>query len=679
MRIGQLVVLGLGVLLTSARVAGDESLAGGPEERAARRAQDQRVRDVLVGVLDEGARLYNGGETTASAYLFQGSAQTLLPLLDYRPDLQRSLRRRLEVARALPSTDCRAWALREVLVEVRTAVTPPPIRTGEGETVWERLGGEANVRRIVDDFIDGALADPRVDLTRGGKYPMGKTQLATLKESIVQLTSHTLGGPYRYQGRSLKTVHKGMGITEDEYEAFLGHLTRAMPRHGVRPKDARAVLEEIQVVHDLIVAPKVAAAKPEPPDTGTLWERLGGEAAVARIVDDFVEAALKDPKVNFTRGGKFDMSPAKVEAFKRSLVVMTSSVTGGPLRYEGRTMKQIHQGMKITEAEFDALIDHLRAALQKHQVKPDVLRQIIEAIENTRGNVVGSPATEAPAPRREPVGAGAGAPAPAVRSEPPGAGGSAMSWPLFVLRLFAPPGKSAPRVRQASPVEVADPIPPPSAAVLLNRAVEALGGEGALSRLKAGSWTGRASRGAGGGPSVDLECVWLGERRARLTTAGVMDFSLVVGDGRWWLRKQDEDQGVTRDSWALAVDGLFALRLPHLLPALREPGVRFGPVASYLVDDRPAFRLPVRRDRHADMDVYLDRDDSLPLGADVRLVDAAGQAHRFSVRFHGYRDFDGLRHFARVRVEFDDRQYTAELARVRPLSGGIDPRLFERP
>ena len=41
---------------------------------------------------------------------------------------------------------------------------------------------------------------------------------------------------------------------------------------------------------------------------------------------------------------------------------------GGPQKYDGGTMKEIHEGMAITQAQFDAAAGHLKAALEKNKV-----------------------------------------------------------------------------------------------------------------------------------------------------------------------------------------------------------------------------------------------------------------------------------------------------------------------
>ena len=96
----------------------------------------------------------------------------------------------------------------------------------------------------------------------------------------------------------------------------------------------------------------------------TLWDRLGGEKNVAKILADFQKAAGADPKVNASRDGKFKLDEAGKKERQRLFVEFISSVTGGPLKYTGRSMKDSHMGLAISNAEFDAATAHFKKATQ---------------------------------------------------------------------------------------------------------------------------------------------------------------------------------------------------------------------------------------------------------------------------------------------------------------------------
>ncbi len=114
-------------------------------------------------------------------------------------------------------------------------------------TVWERLGGEANVRKVVDDFVGRAASDPNVNFFRkdvAGAYEWkpSEPQVAHLKQMLVELISSGTGGPLKYTGRDMKSVHRGMRITTAQFNALAGNLDAALRAGGAMDADRSAVM-----------------------------------------------------------------------------------------------------------------------------------------------------------------------------------------------------------------------------------------------------------------------------------------------------------------------------------------------------------------------------------------------------------------------------------------------------
>ena len=139
-------------------------------------------------------------------------------------------------------------------------------------------------------------------------------------------------------------------------------------------------------------APMVAPSVPAPPmeKAASLYERLGGEAAVKAVVDDFVGRAAGNPKVNFTRKGikEWEASEANVAKLKTNLVNLIGALTGGPQKYTGKDMKSLHAGMKITTAEFGALAGDLKATLDKFKVPAKEQAELMSIVGSTQGDIV---------------------------------------------------------------------------------------------------------------------------------------------------------------------------------------------------------------------------------------------------------------------------------------------------
>lgn len=146
------------------------------------------------------------------------------------------------------------------------------------------------------------------------------------------------------------------------------------------------------------------AAKPgeQPlPADNTLYGRLGGEQGINAIVDDFIPRVLADPRVNWERkgverGGVLGIGTSSAEwkatgdnvaRLKKHMAQFLALSTGGPTTYEGRDMREVHAGMRITNAEFDAAVGDLKATLDKLGIKTDEQKELLSIIESTRPQV----------------------------------------------------------------------------------------------------------------------------------------------------------------------------------------------------------------------------------------------------------------------------------------------------
>jgi hemoglobin len=133
----------------------------------------------------------------------------------------------------------------------------------------------------------------------------------------------------------------------------------------------------------------------------SLYERLGKEDGLSKIVDDFTQRALQDPRVNWERrgvksGGLFhhakpvmwQANPQNVAILKKHLTQFLALATGGPAHYDGKEIKQVHSGMRITNPEFDAAVGDLKASLDKLQIPNKEQKELLAIIESTRPQIV---------------------------------------------------------------------------------------------------------------------------------------------------------------------------------------------------------------------------------------------------------------------------------------------------
>src|SRR5689334_15116575 len=89
---------------------------------------------------------------------------------------------------------------------------------------------------------------------------------------------------------------------------------------------------------------------------GKLWDALGGEKVLAKVVDRFVDLVTANPKVNYTRDRRYPHNEETLKYSKRAALDFISAATGGPHSYSGRNIRDIHTGMRISSDEFNAAV-----------------------------------------------------------------------------------------------------------------------------------------------------------------------------------------------------------------------------------------------------------------------------------------------------------------------------------
>ena len=95
----------------------------------------------------------------------------------------------------------------------------------------------------------------------------------------------------------------------------------------------------------------------------SLYDRLGGVYAIAAVIDDFIDRIMDNPRLN--ANPKVDEAHHRVSraGFKYLVTEMVCWATGGPQQYTGRSMRESHVHLDITEDEWQVFLADLQACL----------------------------------------------------------------------------------------------------------------------------------------------------------------------------------------------------------------------------------------------------------------------------------------------------------------------------
>ncbi len=137
----------------------------------------------------------------------------------------------------------------------------------------------------------------------------------------------------------------------------------------------------------LIVHEHVSAPLPAPLETAaqSLYRRLGGYDAIAAVTDDFIGRLVADRQLSrFFTGASTDSK----KRIRQLVVDQLCAASGGPCVYIGRTMKASHEGLGITENDWQAAVNHLVATLDKFNVRQKEKDEVLGLASSLKGDIV---------------------------------------------------------------------------------------------------------------------------------------------------------------------------------------------------------------------------------------------------------------------------------------------------
>ncbi|WP_106477421.1 group I truncated hemoglobin [Phytohalomonas tamaricis] len=114
-----------------------------------------------------------------------------------------------------------------------------------------------------------------------------------------------------------------------------------------------------------------------------LYQALGGQTGIAAIVETFLYRLADDDRVV----RRFD--PRQIDYVQKVLNEQVCMLSGGPCHYSGDSMVRVHKGMKITEAEYQAVVEDFSYALYRQDVPVPTQQQLLERMAQLHDGIVG--------------------------------------------------------------------------------------------------------------------------------------------------------------------------------------------------------------------------------------------------------------------------------------------------
>ena len=114
----------------------------------------------------------------------------------------------------------------------------------------------------------------------------------------------------------------------------------------------------------------------------TLYEKLGGETGLENIVGGFINQIGKDKQIFHY------FADANITRFRTHLTTHLCAITDGPCEYSGDSMTDIHTGMKITEKDFNHLVDLLINAMNLQGIPHRIQNQLLARLAPLRASII---------------------------------------------------------------------------------------------------------------------------------------------------------------------------------------------------------------------------------------------------------------------------------------------------
>ena len=162
-------------------------------------------------------------------------------------------------------------------------IIAPGFRPFRGTDLFERIGGQPTIDRLVDLLYEGFENDEQL-------RPLFPRGLADGRSMQKLFFAEWLGGPRRYSEQShagLQHRHDGLPITPALASRWLGHFRRAMEATVAAESDRRTIFAQVRSLALALVSEQVA---PAPPGEGQAWRegrsrrRIAGRPTAGGLV-----------------------------------------------------------------------------------------------------------------------------------------------------------------------------------------------------------------------------------------------------------------------------------------------------------------------------------------------------------------------------------------------------------
>lgn len=115
------------------------------------------------------------------------------------------------------------------------------------DSLYTALGGKDNIHRFVADMVESVQLDPRIRGSFDG------TDLVRLAAKLEEQFCAVAGGPCKYTGKDMKTIHEDLAVNRAQFNALVENLQDAMAKNDVPSRTQNRLLALLAPMHRDVV------------------------------------------------------------------------------------------------------------------------------------------------------------------------------------------------------------------------------------------------------------------------------------------------------------------------------------------------------------------------------------------------------------------------------------------
>jgi len=130
------------------------------------------------------------------------------------------------------------------------------------------------------------------------------------------------------------------------------------------------------------LAMPLQAQQAQPTTDSSLFQDFGGLDVLRKVVDDTLALALADVRIKDT------FKDVDMKRLARLITEQFCELTGGPCKYSGDPMKEVHQGLGLSNRQFNALVEDLQQAMDQSRVPSRTQNRLLALLAPMQRSIV---------------------------------------------------------------------------------------------------------------------------------------------------------------------------------------------------------------------------------------------------------------------------------------------------